>query len=193
MISNSSLKIFDKNPDLGFVCAFFSDRKRVDLKKIAKNLPKNSAFIFREYDLAREKRQELAAEIFAICKKSGVKFLIGKDLDLAQKLGTDGIHFSDLDKIPVGAHRMRPRNQAPIISLSCHSLESLKNSAFDVFFLSPIFATKSHINAKILGLKNLEKACKSCSKPIFALGGINEKNLQDIRNCGARGFGGIDI
>ncbi len=169
---------------------FFTDRKRCDnLGEIIKNLPKNSAVIFREYDLSEEKRQELALEIFEICKKFGHKFLVGKSLGLAKLVNADGVHFSDLDSCKISGDKKF------IVSMACHSLKSVaraQNSAVDIIFLSPIFATKSHENAKILGLNILLKACKISSKPVFALGGVNENNIAKIVKCGAFGFGAIE-
>ncbi len=161
-------------------------------------MPQNSAFIFREYDLNQQKRQELAEKIFAICQEKSCKFLIGKDLELARKIEADGVHFSDLDFVDGfdNASVVAGFARKFTISLSCHSLQSVQkaqNSGADVIFLSPIFATKSHANAKTLDLENLAEACKSSTKPIFALGGISEKNLASIAKCGARGFGGIEI
>lgn len=187
---------FGKATKISFASVFFTDRKRCDdLKKIVKNLPKNSAIIFREYDLNKAKRQELALEIFAICKNFGHKFLIGKDLELARAIKADGIHFSDLDFCHNYFFAQKNKKKF-IISLACHSLKSLaiaQKSAADIIFLTPIFVTKSHKNTKILGLKNLEKACQISLKPVFALGGVNEKNIAKIARCGAFGFGAIEL
>ena len=190
----------NKSSKINFSSVFFTDQKRCgDLGEIIKNLPKNSAVIFREYDLSKEKRQVLALEIFAICKKFGHKFLVAKDLKLAQEIGANGLHFSDLDagsNATFKAPENFKNNRKFIISLACHSLKSTlkaQKSIADLIFLSPIFATKSHLNAKKLGLKTLAKACRSSQKPICALGGINENNISSVRKSKACGIGGIDI
>jgi len=74
--------------------------------------------------------------------------------------------------------------------LSCHTQKDLltaKDSGFDAVTLSSVFRTKSHPEeTRILGLENFRKICENYSElPIFALGGINRKNMhlfEDI-NC----------
>lgn len=159
---------------------------------VIKNLPKNSAIIFREYDLNRVAREKMAREVFDICRKNNQRILIGKDYELAQTLGADGVHFSDRQEFPAQINRQ----QNFMITLACHNFSSVlksQNLPVDAIFLSPIFPTKSHEGAPVLGLEILKKAMNTSKIPIFALGGVNEENLKILQSLGAQGFGGIDI
>ncbi len=158
-------------------------------------MPKNSAVIFREYDLILSEREKLAREIFAICKKYHHKFIVGKNLDLARKLRADGVHFSDNDKLPLQILNRKNFTKGFIFSFACHKLASvlkIKNLAVDVIFISPIFASKSHEGAKNLGIFNIRKIVKTTNKPIFALGGINKNNFKLLQKLGIQGFGAIE-
>lgn len=157
-----------------------------------KNLPKNSAVIFREYDLSHAKREEMAKEIVEICRQTYHRILIGKDPELAWALGADGAHFSDYDEFPAKIERQKNF----MITLACHNFSSVlksQNLSIDAIFLSPIFATKSHAGKPALGLEVLKKALATSKIPVFALGGVNKKNLESLQSLGVKGFGGIDI
>lgn len=128
-----------------------------------------------------------------ICKKNKHKLIIGKDLKLAKKIKADGIHFSDLEKT---SWREINKKSNFAKSFACHSKKSIikaQKSKADILFLSPIFATNSHKNAKTLGSRKFRDYSKNNNKIIFALGGINETNIKEIIKLKINGFGGIDV
>jgi thiamine-phosphate pyrophosphorylase len=182
----------------------FTDRKKIsDFAGQIQNLPKNSAIIIREYDLSKNEREVFAREIFKLAKKrSDLKILIGKDLKLAQKLKAHGVHFSDFDLLPIQFLNKKSFPKNFIFSFSCHSEKSLKKAAkidLDMVFISPIFTTTSHNEAKTLGILNLAKISTQNKKqnycrhlPLFALGGINKKNIKALKKLKLKGFGAID-
>ncbi len=182
---------------------FFTDRKKIlDFDATIKNLPKNSAIIIREYDLAAAPRELFARKIIALARPRGIKILIGKDFLLAKKLNADGLHFSNFDKIPTQflQKKLWPKNF--IFSLAAHCLKSVLKTqklAPDWLFITPIFPTTSHPNTKNLGLKNLAKiSFKTKNQPysainIYALGGVNLENLKSLRKLPINGFGAIDL
>lgn len=179
----------------------FTDRKKVkNLIKIVKNLPKNSAIIIREYDLDKNARKEFAKEIFKLRKnKSDFKILIGKDFSLAQELKADGVHFSDFDKLPLQFLQRNSFTKNFIFSFACHSEKSLLQAQklkAHMVFISPIFPSTSHDDAKIFGIQNLAKIAIQNKNhrqiPLFALGGINKQNLKMLKKLPLQGFGAID-
>jgi thiamine monophosphate synthase len=182
---------------------FFTDRKKVkSFEKIIKNLPRNSAIIIREYDLDKKSREDFARVIIGLARPRGIKIIIGKDFSLAKKLKSDGLHFSDLDQIPIQflQKKLWPKNF--IFSLAAHSLKSvfkLQKLRPDKLFISPIFSTTSHAKAENLGLKTLAKiAFKTknqnyCKPNIYALGGVNLQNLISLQKLPIQGFGAIDL
>ena len=138
----------------------------------------------------------MAAEIFAICKEKNIKFLIGKNLELARKLRADGVHFSDNDKLPLQILNRKNLPKKFIFSFACHNFLSVlkcKKLKADMVFMSPIFATKSHESAKNIGLMHFSKMLLLSKIKIFALGGVNKQNLKSLQKLGVKGFGGIEI
>lgn len=196
---------------------FFTDRKRfADIFAVVGNLPQGTAIIVREYDLSDEKRLVFSQQIIKIAQVRSLKVLIGKDWQLAIKVRADGVHFSDLDlSLPtlssqvkrwiVGCRRrsltsfrVAGVNNAKnlLFTYSCHNSKSIvkaKKLGVDLIFYSPIFATKSHPNQKPLGTLQLRNIALKTSLPVYALGGINEKNIKQLKGCGIFGIGGISI
>ncbi len=152
--------------------------------------------IFREYDLESKKREVLAREILAICRARNHKFLIGKNLQLARKLRADGVHFSDRDHLPLQIFNRQNWPRKFIFSFACHNFLSVLKSQrlkADMIFVSPVFTTRSHPNIAPLGLRELSKIICVSKIPIFALGGVDEKNIHSLRKLGIAGFGGIGL
>jgi len=77
------------------------------------------------------------------------------------------------------------------IGMSAHDGKELavavKNKAHYIAF-SPIFPTKSHPEARPVGLEVLKKVCGHAGKiPVLALGGINPSNASSCLHAGAYG------
>lgn len=177
---------------------FFTDRKKIsDFEKVINGLPKNSVIIVREYDLTQSQRENFAKKIFTLARNNGLKVLIGKDIALAKKTGADGIHFSDLDKLPLQFFNKKSFPKNFIFSFSCHGLKSLlriKNLKPNMIFIAPVFPTTSHENTRTFGLRNFIKIIVKNKNllPIYPLGGINSQNLKTLAKLKIPGFGAID-
>lgn len=155
-------------------------------------LPKNAVVIIREYDLPKNEREIFATKIAKLARARGLKSLVGKDLALARKIKADGVHFSDFDLV------IRRGSKKNLLSISCHNYKSFLRAQRlkpDLIFISPIFPTTSHPDAKALGLRYLAKIVAKNQKrlPIYALGGVNLKNLKSLAKLGIVGFGAINF
>ncbi len=182
---------------------FFTDRSKVsNFEKTIASLPKNSAIIIREYDLDKKSREIFARKVVSLARPRGLKILVGKDLKLAREIKADGVHFSDFDRLTPQFFKKKSFPKKFIFSLACHSFKSILRVGklrADLVFISPIFPTTSHSDAKIFGLHNLAKIAVKTKKPsyvlppVFALGGVNLENIKSIRKLGISGFGGIEL
>jgi thiamine monophosphate synthase len=198
-ICNRNRKFHHKFP----VSIFFTDRKKIsDFEETIKNLPQDSAIVVREYDLGKKDREIFAKKIIDLAHQKNLKILIGKDFLLAKKIKADGVHFSDFDKLPLQFFRKQSLPKRFIFSLACHSYKAFlkfKKLQPEMLFISPVFPTTSHVNSKAIGLKKLaqisfkNESSNYLPARIYALGGVNSKNIQAIRKLGLAGFGAIDF
>lgn len=188
----------------------FSDRGKIkNFAATIANLPKNSAIIFREYDLKPLKKRALAQELLKEARKFKHRFLIGKDFALARQIKADGVHFSDRDLLPFCLRNKKVRQKKLpknfLLSFACHDLRSIRNCqkpssnlSPDLLFLSPIFPSSSHPNQEGIGIFNWRKAAKFVKKNgFYPLGGVNSVNFKLLQKTATKsitpGFGAIDF
>lgn len=118
---------------------------------------------------------------------SKMLFIVNDYLDVAKIADSDGIHLGQGD-IPVKIAR-KILGKEKIIGVSCHSLKQAKdaqNAGADYISIGPIFATPTKPEYKPVGLSLLKKARDKIRIPFFAIGGINEDNLDQVFSSGAR-------
>jgi len=188
----------------------FSDRARIGdlprflLRFIDKSQKK--AVIYREYDLDKTHRKAELSEIYRSFDKNQLILINAHHYNISSSFLRCGIHSSDRRKSASAKLQFlqlakRYRNSKRLVTFASHSFKSLlqasKNRNIDIIFISPIFSTKSHPQQKPIPLLQLTKfMIKNQLKEnanIFALGGINEKNIKILPKLGFKGFGGIEI
>jgi len=166
---------------------FVTQYRKIAPEAICEKLPAGSIVIFRDYD--DPKRTESAVNLHKLCKSHNLFLLIGKSPELAQKIGADGVHFPEFMTAQISKwKKLKPHW---LFSSSCHSetaiIKSLSHGA-DILLFSPIFATSSHPDAEPQNiirsnriLRNIAQKTEIKQK-IYALGGIDAKNLKFLKN-----------
>ncbi|MDD2714873.1 MAG: thiamine phosphate synthase [Candidatus Wallbacteria bacterium] len=129
---------------------------------------------------------ESAVRIRKITEAYGVTFLINDRPDLAMLSCADGVHLGQ-DDIPAAEAR-KMLGYSRIIGLSVHSIAQLKSAGgeADYLALGPVFSCLSKEKAEpIVGLQALNEAGKlDLTVPLFAVGGISERNFEEIYSLG---------
>ncbi len=182
---NYSKEIKSKDNKLPKVIIIFDD-ELFDRKKLLKlKIPKKSAFLLRSYET--KKRKKIAKQLLKFCKMKKIKLLIGSDIKLAEDINAHGIHFPEYMIKKKKINWIRIKNAKPnkkwIITTAAHNVQALKKAEdlnIDAVLLSPVFPSKSHPNSKSLGLNKFSKIVKKTKLPIYALGGINIKNVKSL-------------
>jgi thiamine-phosphate pyrophosphorylase len=143
--------------------------------------------IFRHYSCGQ--RRDRAIEFEKKCRAAGVLFLISADEKMALELNADGLHLPEYLSEKIAPIKTRHPNW--IITTACHSGAALKRAAAaDLALLSPVFPTQSHDGDHALGAANFSRLARQHQKPVFALGGIDEKNCHSFsRAAGIAGIG----
>ena len=180
-----SKEIRSKNNKLPKVIIIFDDELFNKKKLLKLKIPKKSAFLLRSYQT--KKRKKIAKQLLKFCKMKKIKLLIGSDIKLAKDINAHGVHFPEYmikeNKINwIGIKNIKYRKKW-IITTAAHNIRSLKKVEgldIDAALLSPVFISKSHPNNKCLGLNKFSKIVKKTKLPIYALGGINIKNVKSL-------------
>ena len=142
------------------------------------------AFQLRQKDISVNEFIKLGEKIKLILKKyPDVKFFVNDRVDAALALETYGIHLN-INSIPVKAVKKKIKNLK--IFYSSHSIEEAvkaEKDGADFITFSPVYKTKNQEFQQGAGM--LKRAVRSVKIPVFALGGVNEDNLSEIKKAGA--------
>jgi thiamine-phosphate pyrophosphorylase len=159
----------------------------------------------REKDLPPAEIATLAREILRVIAlaASATKLLISSQPSIAMATGAHGVH---LTTAPDELAPDQVRNlyafanlSAPIITVSCHTLEEVERahkSEVDAILFAPVF--EKMISGQIItpgqGLDKLRAACTIAAPvPMYALGGVTLQNADSCLDAGASGIAGIRL
>ncbi|TSA14473.1 MAG: Nudix family hydrolase [Betaproteobacteria bacterium] len=134
-----------------------------------------------EADLAR-----FAAAVIARARPYAAQVLINSDIELAERLGADGVHLTSaqlaaLDKKPA----------LDWCAASCHSAAELERAlelGVDFAVLGPVQATPTHAETRPLGWDSFSTLVRGRAMPVFALGAMQPADLQIAWHHGAHGI-----
>ena len=152
------------------------------------------ALTLREKDLNKNEYLKLIEKVYPICQKYKINLILHQnyDLNLDEKYMIKGLHlsyeiFKSLNKnIREGLIKKYKR-----IGVSIHSLEEareVENLGASYIVAGHIFETDCKKGLEPRGLKFVEDLSSTLSIPIFAIGGIDEKNSLSVIDSGAFGL-----
>lgn len=97
-----------------------------------------------------------------------------------------------------GIHRpgaSTARQTGGLVTASAHRQREVVQAfarGADLVFLSPVFATRSHPGAHVLGPVRFGLIAQAAPGPVLALGGMGRRNARRLKALGAAGYGAID-
>ena len=145
----------------------------------------------REKDLNKNEYLKLIEEIYPICQKYKINLILHQnyDLNLDDKYNIEGIHLSyDIFKSLNENIKAELIKKYKRIGVSIHSLDEAKeveNLGASYVVAGHIFETDCKKDLEPRGLKFVEELSSILTIPIFAIGGIDEKNSQSVIDSGA--------
>jgi thiamine-phosphate pyrophosphorylase len=150
-----------------------------ELEQILKNFSIN-LFQLRLKNIPDEEIIHKASILIKICHKYQTKFILNDRIDLALKVGADGVHVGKEDKMP-------KRSDVPkgfILGLSCYDQENrvqlAQDSNFDYAALGAFYPTKTKKNTARPTFDFLDYCQKKFQIHIAVIGGINHNNIKNF-------------
>ena len=123
----------------------------------------------------------VAKKVIKICKKYNVKFIINDDPYLTIKVNADGCHLGQKD-MEISKARKILKNK--IIGIPCHNSIKLAKKAHlekEIYIaIGSFFKSKTKKVIYKANMKLLRKIKKLIKIPIVTIGGINEKNYENL-------------
>jgi thiamine-phosphate pyrophosphorylase len=137
-------------------------------------------------------RLAIAQQLCDICHQYEALFLVNDRVDIAIAVGADGIHVGQTD-LPVSAIRQILKANGGdaseyIIGQSTTNPQELDialNNQVDYVGVGPVHATPTKPNKAASGYEYVKYAAKNINIPWFAIGGIDEHNLEEAITAGA--------
>ncbi len=148
----------------------------------------------REKKLSTKELLTLALKARKIELPEGTFLLMNERVDLALAASLDGVH---LPENACSAKVLRTLAPKLIYGCSVHSPSALRvaeEAGADYLLFGPVFDTPSkRIYGAPQGLEKLGALCRATSLPVFALGGITQKNAALCMTKGAYGIAALSL
>jgi len=147
---------------------------------------------FRAPGLEAPRFEELAREVIRLCRRHGARVHLNSMPETALRLEADGVHLS----------QERLRSLAPesadlgglSLGVSCHTAEEIalalqRSPAY--LTLGTVAGSMSHPGARPLGWERFAELARSCPVPVYAIGGLALKDMEQAQRRGAHGIAAI--
>lgn len=129
---------------------------------------------------------QLGNKLKALCHEYGAYFIVNDNVELALKLGADGVHLGQ-DDGEVSHARAQLGDQA-IIGVSTQSValaQRAQEHGADYIGCGSVYPTNTKGNAIHIGIEELGRVCEAVDIPVVAIGGIHAHNLPEVIRHGA--------
>ena len=147
----------------------------------------------REKDLNKNEYLKLVEKIYPICQKYRIDLILHQnyDLRLDNKYNIKGLHlsyntFKSLNK-NIREELIRKYKKIGVSIHSINEAKEVENLGANYVVAGHIFKTDCKKDLEPRGLKFIQELSLILTIPIFAIGGINQKNSDLVINSGAFG------
>ena len=142
----------------------------------------------REKDLDAGSFEAEAARLKALCARYKVPYVVNDSVEIAMAIDADGVHVGQSD---IKGRDIRGMiGEDKILGISAGTIEeaiAAEKAGADYIGVGAVFATGTKKNARNLSIETLKEISRAVSIPVVAIGGINSKNLMELRGSGVDG------
>lgn len=143
----------------------------------------------REKQADPEEKERLAREAQELCAQAGIPFLIDDDVELAARIGADGVHIGQDDISCVEARRLL--GDQAIIGVTAKTLDQARKAqadGADYLGVGAVFPTSTKQDTWTIDHGVLREICAEVSIPVVAIGGITAANARELAGSGIAGI-----
>ena len=138
----------------------------------------------RDKELGDDELVETARTFRRVADEHGALFVLNDRPDLVAACRADGVHVGQEDT-PVAEAR-RIIGPGKLIGLSTHSPEQIAAAeGVDYISVGPVWETPTKPGRPAVGLALVAEAARIARVPFFAIGGIDESNVNEVVAAGA--------
>ena len=145
----------------------------------------------REKTLPEAEVEKEAVELLKLCHRYQVPFIIDDDVELAARVGADGVHIGQSDMELAHAREILGTDR--IIGVTAKTVEQAKKAeagGADYLGSGAVFGSTTKKDAIPMKHELLEEICHSVDIPVVAIGGIMADNVLELKG---RGMAGVAV
>jgi thiamine-phosphate pyrophosphorylase len=169
-----------KRPPIPTLWLMTDERMGDDLLPAIGALPRGAGIVFRHYRTQPGERRALFARIARMARRKRLVLVRAGSTPLP---GEAGVH---------GTGRVRTGGIRTWAAHSRAQAMAGKYAGAHAVFVSPVYPTRSHPDAKALGPVHAAMVARNLDIPIIALGGMDAARFRKIRKSGFHGWAAID-
>ena len=142
----------------------------------------------REKSLNDKELLQIARDLKSITKDSQTMFIVNDRVDICILSDADGLHLGQDDISICDVKKLL--HKKIILGVSTHNLQQFKeaqNLDLDYIGFGPIYKTPTKLNPDpVVGTDMLNNILPTSKIPVVAIGGIDEDNISEVLNAGAK-------
>ena len=145
----------------------------------------------REKDLDEENFYKEAVKIKSLCERYKIPFIINDNVQLAVKVGADGVHVGQNDMVAQDVRALIGPDK--ILGVSTQTVEEAilaEKMGADYLGVGAVFPTGSKDDCWVLSHELCRDICSAVKIPVVAIGGITKDNIKMLKGLG---FAGISV
>ena len=160
------------------------------LLDVVREVLKNGATFLqiREKDLGEDAFELEAAKLKRLCAEYGVPYVVNDSVEIALKIGADGVHVGQSDIRGWDIRAIIGPNK--ILGISAGTVEeavAAEKAGADYIGVGAVFPTGTKKNATTMTMERLREIVDSVSIPVVAIGGISADNIAQLADSGVDG------
>ncbi|WP_417595510.1 thiamine phosphate synthase [Parasphingorhabdus sp.] len=149
-------------------------------------LPRGSGIVFRHYHLGDAARKRRFETIKMLARRHGHRVFLAGTPALARHWRAEGVYGCFGRRSEIGALL----HGAPVHN--AREIQKANRAGADIFFLSPIFATRSHPGQPPMNPVQVRRLSALCNGAVIGLGGMNQHRYRFHKNRLTHGWAAID-
>lgn len=158
-----------RQPALPLLWLISDARNDAALERGLMRLPRGSGFVYRHYHLPPDERRARFHALARIARARGHWVMLAGDPRTARRWGADGSYGGPAPS----------RDLATVHSL--RQLARAHHSGANAVLLSPVFPTRSHPRAALLGPLRFRLIARHALVPVIALGGMDARKATRLQ------------
>lgn len=122
--------------------------------------------------------------LLELCHRYRVPLIINDNVELAERIGADGVHVGQSDMELTRAREILGTDK--IIGVTAKTVEqaqAAERAGADYLGSGAVFGSSTKTDAKPMELTLLQEICQSVTIPVVAIGGINHDNILKLKGC----------